>query len=113
MADDAVRRDIDEVARTIDRVREALDTLALRGVRAAGPPEIAALQSHRDSLRRSGAPHLAASLEALLQGIRDSRRDAARTLLRARASVRLFERLLTLRSVRMSLRAALATKEEG
>ena len=99
--------DIEEVASTLDHLREALDAVVVRGLRACGAGEIARLESHRDALERAGAVHLVASLEAILDAIRSGSADGPRVLLRARASVRTFERLLTLRAVRASYDAAL------
>lgn len=83
----------------VERLNELLDALAVRGLRAAGSDERARLASHRDALIEIGAEHLAEALAQLLGELEAGRREAARTLLRARASVRVFERLLSLRVV--------------
>lgn len=92
----------------VERLNALLDALAVRGLRAAGSDERARLASHRDALIEIGAEHLAEALAQLLGELEAGRREAARTLLRARASVRVFERLLSLRLVSAELAAQLA-----
>lgn len=105
--------DIEEVASTLDHLREALDAVVVRGLRACGAGEIARLESHRDALSRAGATHLAESLDAILDAIRSGDAEGPRLLLRARASVRTFERLLTLRAVRAHYDRALREAAGG
>jgi|CXWL01.1.fsa_nt_gi flavin reductase (DIM6/NTAB) family NADH-FMN oxidoreductase RutF len=81
------------------RLNGLLDDLAVRGLRAVGADETARLGSHREALAEMGAAHLAEALGQLLADLRSGRREAARSLLGTRASVRVFERLLSLRMV--------------
>lgn len=76
-----------------------LDGLVVRGLRACGPDELRQLQSYAEDLERSGAGHVASILIELRECIERNEREAARTLLMAQTSVRLLERLLTLRVV--------------
>lgn len=99
-----------EALELVTRLNALLDALVVRGLRAAGVEERARLASHRDHLAGIGASHLAASLAELLAALEDGRREAARALLAARASVRVFERLLTLRVVAAQWQAAAAAE---
>ena len=87
---------IDEIADTIARVRDLLDGLAVRGLRAADPDQVALLRSTGEELSRIGAGHMAERIETLLDAIEADQGEAAQALLRARTSVGLFDRLLTL-----------------
>jgi hypothetical protein len=85
---------------SIERLRAMLDGLVVRGLRACGPDELRQLQSYAEDLERSGAGHVSSILVELRERIERNEREAARTLLMAQTSVRLLERLLTLRVVR-------------
>lgn len=100
-----------EALELVARLNALLDALVVRGLRTAGPEERARLASHRDHLAGIGAGHLAAALAELLAALEDGRREAARALLAARASVRVFERLLTLRVVSAQWQAAAAAED--
>lgn len=95
----------------VERLSALLDALAVRGLRAAGSEERARLSSLRDALAQIGAEHLRDGLAQLLDDLDAGRREAARTLLRTRASVRVFERLLSLHMVRAELAAAVGAAE--
>jgi hypothetical protein len=86
----------DEIMHTLDQVQIALADLAVRGLRSAGARERATLAGLRTELERVGADHLASRVAAVLAGLDGADREAAPALLRAQASVRLFERVLTL-----------------
>ena len=95
----------------VERLNALLDALSLRGLRAVGSDERARLCSHRDALHEIGAEHLSQGLSVLLQQLDAGRREAAISLLKVRASVRVFERLLSLRLVAAELRSSLAVGE--
>src|SRR5215831_11869355 len=88
--------ELDEIMQTIERLESALDDLAVRGLRSAGPQDLASLDALREEFERIGAGHLAGRIAAVTTAIRNDDRDAAAALLRARASLRVFERVLTL-----------------
>lgn len=88
--------EIAELRDALDRLHAATDDLVVRGVRTAGANEVAKLTALRDEFRAAGAEHLAASLTALIEAVRDGRRDAAAALMRTVTTVRLFDRMLTL-----------------
>jgi hypothetical protein len=87
---------VEEVVQTIERLNGAFDDLCVRGLRAAAPRDIGALRSMREEFERIGASHLATRIAALIEAIEKDDRGAAGALLRAQASLRVFERLLTL-----------------
>jgi hypothetical protein len=64
-------------------------------------------------LQQAGAGHVAAVLLELRQNIEKDDRASARTLLRAQTSVRVLERLLTLRVVKGQYDAAKGAAEAG
>jgi len=92
-----------------------LDHLCIRGLRALGNDDFNRLQAQCSSLRDIGAEELASNLTELLDHLRNAHRDAATALLRTRASIRVFERLLSLRMVCQSLESSLdpETEEDG
>ncbi len=91
----------------VERLNGLLDDLAVRGLRAVGGDGIARLNAQAEALAGIGAAHLSEAIEALVNDLRAGRREAARTLLKTRASVRVFERLLSLRMVAAQLQSGL------
>jgi DNA-binding GntR family transcriptional regulator len=90
---------VDETAElrdALDRLHAAMDDLVVRGVRSAGATEIAKIAALRDEFRTAGAEHLAEKLGTLLDAVKDGDRSAARALMRAVTTFRLFDRVLTL-----------------
>ena len=85
-----------ELRGALDRLHAAMDDLAIRGLRAAGPKDLAKLTSLRDEFRTAGAGHIAERLEAAIESVRADDRGAAAALLRAMTATRLFDRMLTL-----------------
>ncbi len=61
------------------------------------------LSSLHEELDRIGAAHLAGRLEDVIAKIQNDDRGSARALMRAQASLRVFERLLTLGTVEREL----------
>lgn len=92
--------DFEELRVSMERLRTLLENLILRGLRACGPDELGELQSYTEHLERAGAGHVAAVLAELHAQIQKDDRASAQTLLKAQTSVRLLERLLTLRVVK-------------
>ncbi len=84
---------------TIERLQQTFEDLAVRGLRSCGAEQLTALSSLHEELDRIGASHLAGRLEDVITGIRNDDRSSARALMRAQASLRVFERLLTLETV--------------
>src|SRR5262245_65597604 len=88
--------EIAELRDALDRLHAAMDDLAVRGLRAAGPQDLAKLTALRDEFRAAGAGHIAERLDATIEAARADDRGAAATLLRAMTSARLFDRMLAL-----------------
>ena len=86
----------DEIVRAIGHLQGAFEDLAVRGLRSAGPQQLAPLESLREEFERIGADHLAGRIAAVVDAIRTNDRAAAAALMRAQASLRLFDRVLTL-----------------
>ena len=106
-----VAPEVEELRICLDRVRALLDALIVRGLRACGEHELNQLKSFAEDLEKSGAGHVAGSLSDLHEKITADDRTAARTLLLAQTSVRLLERLLTLRVAKDQFQAALSEEE--
>src|SRR5438132_12268549 len=85
-----------EIVQSLERLQGALEDLAVRGLRAAGPGQLATLEALRAEFERVGAGHLAGRVAAVITAVRNDDRSAAAALLRAQASLRVFERVLTL-----------------
>jgi hypothetical protein len=86
----------EEIAQTIERLQGAFEDLAVRGLRSAGPRDLATLRAVREEFERIGADHLAGRIAEVIRAIEAHDRSAARALLQAQASLRVFERILTL-----------------
>jgi hypothetical protein len=91
--------EFEELRAGIDRLRTLLENLVVRGLRACGAEELSQIQSFMEYLERTGAGHVASVLGDLHAKILADDRSAATALLTAQTSVRLLERLLTLRIV--------------
>ncbi|MBS1954701.1 MAG: hypothetical protein JST89_10970 [Cyanobacteria bacterium SZAS-4] len=90
---------MEEVVQTIERLQQTFEDLAVRGLRSCGPEQLTVLSSLHEELDRIGAAHIAGRLEDVIMKIRNDDRGSARALMRAQASLRVFERLLTLQTV--------------
>jgi hypothetical protein len=88
--------EIAELRDALDRLHSALDDLIVRGLRVAGPQDLARLVALRDEFRAAGAGGLAERLEAAIEAVRADDRSAAAAVLRAMTATRLFDRMLTL-----------------
>ncbi len=105
--------EIEELRDALDRLHAALDDLVVRGLRSAGPRDLARLAALRDEFRAAGAEHLAGRLDTLEAAIRADDRDASPALLRAMTALRLFDRMLTLEVASQRLAASLNVDEDG
>ena len=103
--------EFDELRCGIERLRTLLENLVVRGLRACGSDELLQLKSLTEYLEQSGAGHVAAILSQLHEQIEKDQRTSAQTLLMAQTSVRLLERLLTLRVVRGQYEMALQSTD--
>lgn len=88
--------EIAELRDALDRLHAAMEDLLVRGLRAAGPQDLAKLTLLRDEFRNAGAGHIAERLDATIEAVRADDRGSAAALLRAMTATRLFDRMLTL-----------------
>jgi len=102
-----------EVVGALQRTRDLLDQLVVRGVRTVGPAELDQLDALREELARAGAQHLAGRLRALGEAMRADDPQAAARLMQAHASLHLFDRVLTLRVAEQQLAEATVGGEEA
>lgn len=100
--------EIAELRDALDRLHAAMEDLAVRGLRAAGPQDLAKLTALRDEFRAAGAGHLTERLDAAIEAARADERGAAAALLRAMTATRLFDRMLTL-----EVAASMLTTDNG
>jgi hypothetical protein len=105
--------EFEEVAQAIDRLHGAIADLAMRGLRSAGPRDLAVLRGAREEFEQVGADHLAARVAEILRTAEAGDRSAARALLQAQASLRVFERVLTLEVAARALQGAAAGGQGG
>ena len=105
--------EFEELRVTLERLRTLLENLVVRGLRACGADELGQLHSFTEHLERAGAGHVASVLAELHVQIEKDDRASARTLLTAQTSVRLLERLLTLRVVRGQYAAAVQSLDDS
>jgi hypothetical protein len=103
----------EEIIQTISRLQEAFEDLAVRGLRSAGPRDLATLRAVREEFERIGADHLAGRIAEVVRAIEAHDRSAAKALLHAQASLRVFERILTLEIAAGALQALVDGKQEG
>src|SRR5690242_2725057 len=101
----------EEIVQLIDRLQGALEDLAVRGLRSAGPQDLATLRALREEFERIGAGHLAERIAAVITAMENDERGAAAALLRAQASLRVFERVLTLEIAAETLRGLVQPAE--
>jgi hypothetical protein len=95
--------DREEVVQTIQRLQSTFEDLSVRGLRAVGGDQLKVLSSLHEELDRIGAAHLAGRLEAVITGIKNDDRSSARALMKAQASLRVFERILTLETAQAKM----------
>lgn len=102
----------EEILLTLEHVQNAFADLAVRGLRSSGPQQRATLAGLRTELERVGASHLAERVAAVQTALENDDRGSAAALLRAQASVRVFERVLTLETAAGALAALLEPPED-
>jgi hypothetical protein len=101
----AADNDIREILSTLERVQSVLDDLVVRGLRTVDPEQIKSLDVMQEQFQRMGAGHLAARLKSLADALRNDDKSAAPAVMNAQASVRMYERLLTLENATAALQA--------
>lgn len=102
-----------EIQQIVEHLQSVLENLVTRGLRAAGVAERNALATLGAEFTRIGAGHLAERVLVLREAIENDHRDAPERLLKTQASLRLFERILTLEVARAALKHWQAAREEA
>ena len=92
-----------EIQQIVEHLQGVLENLITRGLRAAGLAERNALATLGDELTRVGAGHLAERVVDLREALEKDDADGPNRLFKAQASLRLFERILTLEVARGAL----------
>jgi hypothetical protein len=106
------KESIQEAAFTVEQVQQLFRDLTVGGLLTAGAEKINMLRTLGEEFSRIGAAHIAGHLKDLLQAVEDSSRESAVLLMRAQASIRLFDRLLTLEYAADQLAEITETNEE-
>jgi hypothetical protein len=101
-----------ETLQTLEYLQQVTENLLVRGLRSVGAQELQTLGALEAELARIGASHLAGRIGKLRQCLQEDPPAAARVLLSTQASLRVFERVLTLEWAAEAL-AGLATNTEG
>jgi hypothetical protein len=102
-----------EIQQIVEHLQGVLENLITRGLRAAGLAERNALATLGDEFTRIGAGHLAQRVLDLRDALEADERDGPNRLLMAQASLRLFERVLTLEVARASLKQWQQAQEDA
>lgn len=105
--------EIEEVVGTLDRLNSELQDLLVRGLRICGPEHLLPLRGIHSELDRIGASHLGGRLSKLISAIESDSREAAVDLLRTQASLRVFERVLTVKVATLKLDSMMAMASEA
>ena len=92
-----------EIVQTIAHVQSAFDDLTVRGLRSVSPEQLTTLSALREEFERIGAGHLAGRIAAVVETLRGGEAKSAAALMRAQASLRVFERVLTLQVAAQAL----------
>jgi len=103
--------EMQEIAEAVERLKKALDDVAVRGLRALGGEQFKSLVAMHDELARVGAGHLAGCLDDVIRAVREDDRDGPAALLRAQATLRLFDRVMTLEVAEKAYQVLLAADE--
>jgi hypothetical protein len=104
--------EVDEIQHTIKHLQGVLDDLCVRGLRSAGARELNLLQTLQTEFERIEAHHLASRVARLREELAAGNRTAAAALLKTQASLRVFERILTLDVAQAALAGLLASDSE-
>jgi hypothetical protein len=92
-----------EIMQTVEHLQQVLENLLVRGLRSAGSKERGTLQALREEFDLIGAHHLATRIGTLYDALQNDDRSSAAALLKTQASLRVFERVLTLEFAHASL----------
>jgi hypothetical protein len=102
----------DEAFPIVQRLHQEIESLVVRGLRAATSENIQWLRHAHETLDALGAEFLAGLISKLLYEIEQDDPQSAASLLRLQTSVRLFDRVLTIETARFHLTALAAQIEQ-
>jgi len=104
---------LEEITPTIELLQDELDGLTVRGLRTCGVEQVNRLKAIQEELDRIGASHVAGLIDDLVRAMEADERRAAAALLQAQATLRVFERILTLEVVSQRLELLTETADQG
>jgi hypothetical protein len=93
-----------EIMQTIEHLQKTFDNLVVRGVRTIGPQQLSTLEALREELVRIGATHLGERIQAVITAIKNGGAKGSHSLMSAQASLRVFERLITVDVAKLELK---------
>ncbi len=100
-----------EISDTLKQVRQLFCDLTVVGLLTAGEDKIHTLKALYDEFSRIGASHIAGHLQQLLRAIENNHHQSAVLLMRAQASMQLFNRILSLQYATDCLQRGYSPKE--
>jgi hypothetical protein len=106
-------QELDEIVQTMERLQDALETIILRGIRSSTSQQLAILSGLQEEFERIGAGHLASRIFAIVTAIKSDDPGSAGKIFQALASLRVFERVLTLEFAEAALAGVLALQQSG
>ena len=92
-----------EIVQTIAHLQTTFEDLVVRGLRSIGSEQLTLLEALYEEMNRIGSFHMAERIKAVIDCIKRNDSASARALLRAQASLRVFERLVTAEGVQAQL----------
>jgi len=105
--------ELQEITHCIRHLQGEFEDLCVGGLQCVGVERLPRLESLRDELTAIGAAHLSQNLDNLIAALRANDKSAAAALLRAQASLRVFERLLTLEAVSVEFAHSLKNRSKA
>ncbi|MBX9695744.1 MAG: hypothetical protein K2Z81_25390 [Cyanobacteria bacterium] len=104
--------DTEEVAYTLEHLRTVLENLVVKGLGSTTADQISSLSAIREECERIGAYYLSESIATVVNSIQNGSNTAAGALMKTQATVRVFERVLTLENAAERLELVLSVGEE-
>ena len=102
----------EEITYHLQQLQAEFEDLAVGGLRTMGPEHLPLLQSLSEHFTQIGATHSGQCLHDLTNAIRNNDKGAAVALMRAQASLRLFERILTKEAISAELQSYIEADAE-
>ncbi len=108
-----MNRDLEQIVHCLRQLQSEFEDLAVGGLRSLGPEHLPLLRSLGEQLDTIGALHIGGRVHTLAEAIENDDKSAATALMRAQASLRLFERILTTDAIEKELQQMLDTEATG